>query len=256
MQHHISDSNIIIENQIYTGCHYGKEEHPDGQKYGTFRSYTVLVDGDHITFRGCTFENTSGPGKEVGQAIALYIDGDDIHLENCTLRGHQDTLFLAPLPEKEIIPGGFLGPKQFTPRYDRTVYFKDCVIEGGVDFIFGGATAYFENCEFRNIEEGYAFAPSTPEHIPVGFVAKSCRFTATDNVAKGSCYIARPWRNFAKVRLENCYLGSHIHPMGWDDWGKTESHKTVEFVESGSFGPGATNTRPEYVQFICQQEEM
>ena len=251
MQYHISDSNITIENQSYSGNHYAREAHEDGQNRGTFRSYTVLVDGNHVTFRNCVFENTAGPGKEVGQAIALYIDGDDIHLEDCTLRGHQDTLFLAPLPEKELIPGGFLGPKQFTPRHDRVVYFKNCVIEGGVDFIFGGATAYFESCEFRNVEPGYVFAPSTPEHISVGFVATNCRFTATSDVPDGSCYIARPWRNYAKVELYNCYLGSHIHPMGWNDWEKPDSHQTVVFTESGSYGSGATKTRPPYVRMIA-----
>ena len=253
MQYHISDSNIVIENQTYTGNHYAKEEHSDGLKYGTFRSYTVLVDGDNVTFRNCVFENTSGPGKDVGQAIALYIDGNNIHLENCTLRGHQDTLFLAPLPEKEIIPGGFLGPKQFTPRHNRTVHFKDCIIEGGVDFIFGGATTYFENCEFRSVEEGYVFAPSTPSHISVGFVAKNCRFTATPKVPAASCYIARPWRNYAKVHIENCYLGEHIHPLGWDDWGKEDAHKTVEFVETGSYGPGSNLIRPDYVKVLPTQ---
>ena len=250
MQYHISDSNITIENHTYTGNHYGKEIHEDGRNYGTFRSYTVLVDGDNVTFRNCVFENTSGPGKTYGQAIALYIDGNNVRLENCVLRGHQDTLFLAPLPPKEIIPGGFLGPKQHTPRFDRTVYFIDCVIEGGVDFIFGGATAYFENCEFKSVEEGYIFAPSTPEHISVGFVAKNCRFTALDNVPDGSCYIARPWRNYGKVKLENCYLGKHIHPMGWNDWDKEESHDTVEFVEISSYGPGSSSLRPSYVQFL------
>ncbi len=247
MQYHISDSNITIENQIYIGAHYGKEPHEDGRSYGTFRSYTVLVDGDHVTFRNCTFENTSGPGKVVGQAIALYIDGDDITLENCVLRGHQDTLFIAPLPEKEIIPGGFLGPKQFTPRHRRTVHFRNCIIEGGVDFIFGGGTAYFTDCEFKSVEPGYIFAPSTPSDITTGFVATNCRFTATDAVPEHSCYIARPWRIHGKVRLDNCYLGSHIHPLGWNDWNKPESHETVVFEEHASYGPGATTTRPPYV---------
>ena len=112
----------------------------DGRPYGTFRAYTLLVDGDRLEFRNCVFENTSGPQAQAGQAPALYLDGDGIRLTDCVLRGHQDTLFLAPLPEKEIIPGGFLGPKQFAPRKNHTVYFKNCLIEGGIDFIFGGAT--------------------------------------------------------------------------------------------------------------------
>ena len=246
-QIHISESNMTIDNQIFSDSHYAKEEMPDGTKRGTFRSYTVLVDGDNIRFKNCVFENTAGRGKDVGQAIALYLDGDGITLDSCLIRGHQDTLFLAPLPEREIIPGGFIGPKQFTERKRRTVYFKNCIIEGGVDFIFGGATAYFDNCEFVSVEEGYAFAPSTPADVEIGFVATNCKFVAREGIKRGSCFIARPWRNHAYVKIINCYLGEHINLAGFDDWGKAEAHATVRFFEEGSFGPGANHNRPKYV---------
>lgn len=247
-QIHISESNVTIENKIFSGSHFAREIHSDGQKRGTFRSYTVLVDGDNVTFKNCVFENTAGRGEDVGQALALYLDGDNITLENCILRGHQDTLFLAPLPEKEIIPGGFLGPKQFTERKKRVFYFKNCIIEGGVDFIFGGATAYFDNCEFVSVEVGYVFAPSTPEDVRVGFVARNCRFTAAKNVPEASCFIARPWRDHGAVEIIDCYLGKHINPAGFDDWGKAHAHKTVRFVEHGSSGDGANGDRPSWVR--------
>ena len=247
-QIHISESNLVIENKIFSGAHYGREEMDDGSKRGTFRSYTLLVDGNNIKFKSCVFENTAGLGCEVGQAIALYLDGDGISLEDCRLTGHQDTLFLAPLPDKEIIPGGFIGPKQFTERARRTYHFKNGVIEGGVDFIFGGATAYFENCEFVSVEEGYVFAPSTPEDVEVGFVCKNCRFTAKESVKEASCYIGRPWRDHAYIRIEDCYLGEHINPRGFDDWDKPWAHESVRFFESGSFGPGAVGNRPDYVK--------
>ena len=246
-QIHISESNVTIENKIYVGNLSASEIHPDGNKRGTFRSYTVLVDGNNVTFRNCVFENTAGKGEDVGQALALYLDGDNITLENCTIKGHQDTLFLAPLPQKEIIPGGFLGPKQFTERKNRTFYFKNCVIEGGVDFIFGGATAYFENCEFISVEKGFIFAPSTPETVEKGFIAKNCRFTATKDVPPHSCYIARPWRDHAAVELINCYIGEHVHPDGFDDWGKTHAHSTVRFTERFSYGEGACKKRALFV---------
>lgn len=248
MQIHISKDDQLIENQCYTGNLSAFELHEDGRKRGTFRTYTVLVDGNRITFKNCIFENNAGTGKQAGQAIALYLDGDGIVLEDCILKGHQDTLFLAPLPEKEILPGGFLGPKQFEDRTPRTVYFKRCLIEGGVDFIFGGATAYFEDCEFRSVEPGYVFAPSTPENVETGFVAINCRFTSNEDVPNGSCYIARPWRNHAKVRLEHCFLGQHIHPDGWNDWGKTDAHATVQFIEMNSYGPAASIRRSDYVK--------
>ncbi|MGM9632742.1 MAG: pectinesterase family protein [Eubacteriales bacterium] len=247
-QYHISEDNLIIEGKVYSGAHFAREIHPDGQKRGTFRSYTVLVDGNNITFRNCVFENTAGKGADVGQAIALYLDGDGICLENCILRGHQDTLFLAPLPEKEIIPGGFLGPKQFAERKRRTFYFKNCTICGGVDFIFGGATAYFDGCEFVSVEEGCVFAPSTPEDVEIGFVARNCKFTAGEGVKDGSCYIARPWRDCAYVRISDCELGAHIAGAGFDDWGKAHAHSTVRFFEERSFGAGAEGERAPFVK--------
>jgi pectinesterase len=247
MQLHISESNVTIENKVFSASHYAREEMSDGTKRGTFRSYSVLVDGDNIRFKNCVFENSAGSGSEKGQAIALYLDGDGITLENCVLLGHQDTLFLAPLPQKEIIPGGFMGPKQFTERTNRTYHFRNCVIKGGVDFIFGGATAYFDNCEFVSVESGYVFAPSTPEDVEIGFVARNCRFTSENGVPAASCFIARPWRDHAYVRLENCYLGEHMHPLGFDDWGKVDAHEKVRFFEKGSFGEGASTDRPHYV---------
>ena len=250
MQYILSESDKIIENQCFVGALSARELHEDGRPRHTFRTFTVLAEGNRTVFKNCVFENNAGSGKLVGQAIALYVDADDVVLENCVLKGHQDTLFLAPLPPKEYEKDGFLGPKQFEPRTRRHVVLKDCRIEGGVDFVFGGAYAEFINCEFVSVEEGYVFAPCTPEGQEEGFVCTGCRFTAAEGVAAESCFIARPWREYAKVRLNNCYLGEHINPAGWDDWGKTEVHSTILFEEYGSYGPGAEHAaRPEYVAF-------
>ena len=116
-------------------------------------------------------------------------------------------------------------------------------------FVFGGATAYFDGCEFKSVEPGFVFAPSTPQDVKTGFVARNCRFTAGEGVPDASCYIGRPWRDYGKVRLENCWLGPHIRLEGWDDWGRPQCHDTVEFVEIGSQGPGACpEMRPSYVR--------
>ena len=244
----ISGDNIEIIGRHFTGALYAHMIHEDGRPYHTFRTPTVIINGSHVRCTDCTFENTAGSGREVGQAIALTLDGDEIVLDHCTLRAHQDTLFLAPLPEKEKEKDGFLGPQQFTPRTPRTVYIRNCLIEGDVDFVFGGATAYFENCEFRSVGRGYVFAPSTPEDVKYGFIVKNCRFTCTDNVEDRSCYIGRPWREFGMVHLENCELGRHIHPDGWNDWNKPHEH--IRFSESGSYGPGAEGKRPDFV-IVC-----
>ena len=228
----------------------------DGSMCHTFRSYTFFADGDHITLKDLTLLNDAKPAVPDGQALALYADGDDIHVENVKLDSFQDTLFVGPLPEREFQAGGFTGPKQFAPRIVGTQYYDKCVIMGNVDFIFGSGVAYFTGCEIisRNAREmtehhadgvtGYVTAPSHQQTSPVGFVFTDCRFTAED-CPDGSAYLGRPWREYGKVRIERCYIGPHICPEGWTDWGKTIGH--FVFEEKDNYGPGAAGPRAFYV---------
>ena len=211
-------------------------------RLGTFRTYTVLVDADDVTLAGLTIENNAGDGREVGQAIALYADGDRLVVDACCIKGHQDTLFLGPLPPREAKPGGFIGPKQFAPRRVGRQYFRRCRIEGDVDFIFGGACAYFEGCEIRSLNRnmdvnGYVTAASTPEGEPYGFVFHGCSFTAAQDVAPDSVYLGRPWREWAQTVLIDCWLGQHIKREGWWDWAKPAAHERAHYAGASLHGP-------------------
>lgn len=211
-------------------------------RLGTFRTYTVLVDADDVTLAGLTIENNAGDGREVGQAIALYADGDRLVVDVCCIKGHQDTLFLGPLPLREAKPGGFIGPKQFAPRRVGRQYFRRCRIEGDVDFIFGGARAYFEGCEIRSLNRdmdvnGYVTAASTPQGEPYGFVFHGCSFTADEGIAPGSVYLGRPWREWAQTVLLECWLGPHISLEGWWDWNKPAAHDGTLYAGGTLFGP-------------------
>ena len=209
---------------------------------GTFRTYTVLVDADDVRLESLTIVNDAGGGREVGQAIALYADGDRLVVDACCITGRQDTLFLGPLPPREVKPGGFMGPKQFAPRRVGRQYFRRCRIEGDVDFIFGGARAYFEGCEIRSLNRdmdvnGYVTAASTPEGEPYGFVFHGCSFTAPDDVAPDSVYLGRPWREWAQTVLIDCWLGQHIKREGWWDWNKPAAHERARYVGTSLHGP-------------------
>lgn len=218
---------------------------PDGVKRGTFRTQTMFFDGEDITVKGITFENPSGFGAKVGQAVAVYADGASLFFENCRFLGRQDTLFTAPLPPTVVEAGGFRGPKEHAPRNKSVQYYKNCYIEGDVDFIFGGATAFFEECEIRSLDRGqeingYVTAASTPEGQSFGYVFDRCRFTS--NCPAGTVYLGRPWRSFAKVVIMHSELGAHIRPEGWHDWNKEEPHRTTYFAEFDNYGPGADTT--------------
>lgn len=230
------------ENTIISYNDYALMIMEDGEKRGTFRTPTVHIDANDFTAKNITFENNSGPGKKVGQALALYVDGDRILFENCHFLASQDTLFTAPLPPSSIEKNGFKGPKENAPRINGRHLYRNCYIRGDVDFIFGSATAYFEECEIfsqerESEEKGYVTAASTAEGQKYGYVFSKCKFTS--DCTKNSVYLGRPWRNFAKTVLLECELGDHIKEEGWHDWNKEEAHSTVFYGEYKSHGPGA-----------------
>ncbi len=181
---------------------------------GTFRTYTMRVDGCNLTFKNLTIRNNAG---RVGQAVALHTEGTNITFENCRFLGDQDTLFLA--------------------GHDSNLSFEDCYIEGTTDFIFGPATAWFDNCQIHSKADSYITAASTPENVGIGFVFKNCRLTADSEVKK--VYLGRPWRPYAYTTFTDCDMDSHITPAGWDNWRNPENEKTARYFESGSKGPGA-----------------
>lgn len=234
----------------------GYDRLEDGARRGTFRTATLRIDAPGVTLRDLTIENDAAPRERVGQAIALYADGDGFCCEDCRLIGRQDTLFTAPLPLRELQPGGFIGPKQFAPRTPQRHVYRRCRIEGDIDFIFGGAAAWFEECEIRSVDGredrsapyvGYATAASTPEGQRYGYVFVRCRFTHA-GLPTGSVYLGRPWRDHARTMLVDCELGAHIHPDGFHDWDKTAARALVRYEETGSRGAGASSMRAPFVR--------
>ena len=181
---------------------------------GTFRTYTVKVEGSDITFKNITIENNAA---KLGQAVALHTEGDRLLFVGCRLLGNQDTVYT-----------GVGGTR---------LYFKDCYIEGTTDFIFGPSTAWFENCTIQSKANSYVTAASTPKDVAYGYVFNNCRLTAAEGVTR--VYLGRPWRPYAYTLFMNCELGPHIVPQGWHNWGKTTNEQTARYLEYGNTGEGA-----------------
>lgn len=241
------------------------EDFEDGNKRGTFRTASVRIDTHDFTAKNISFVNDAGVGSIVGQALALYVDGDRNYFENCYFLANQDTLFTAPLPEREAQPGGFRGPGELHERVMGRHLYRNCYISGNVDFIFGSATCWFEDCVlFSNnpknqIPEnkdgdlilGYVTAASTKEGQPFGYVFNNCKFES--DCPKGSVYLGRPWREYAKTVLLNCELGEHIHPAGWHDWEKNHEH--FYYAEYKCSGPGADiSKRADFSHQLSDEE--
>ena len=60
------------------------------QKIGTFRTFTLKIQGSRITLKNITIENNSA---RLGQAVALHTEGDRLTFVNCRFLGHQDTIY-------------------------------------------------------------------------------------------------------------------------------------------------------------------
>ena len=268
-------SNITItgedrEKTIITYGDYAKKKDCDGIEYGTFRTATFRIDADNVTLNNLTIKNSAGNGRDYGQAIALYSEGDEIRVNSCKLIGCQDTLFAAPLPPKK--PGigkNGKGPKADCERKNGNQYYIDCYIEGDIDFIFGGARAYFKNCNIfsrkniteedgrngDNIIKGFVAAPCTPQSEKIGFVFNNCIFES-DNDPE-TVYLGRPWREYAKVAIINSKIGNHIKSCGWHDWNKPEAHTTMVFAEYNNTNnekPVDMSLRENYVHNLSESE--
>ncbi|MGM9605797.1 MAG: pectinesterase family protein [Faecousia sp.] len=215
---------------------YAQKLDEQGREYVTFRTYTLAVCADGVRLENLAIVNDARFPEKKGQEVALTVYGDDFCMENCRLTSTQDTLFLGPLPPDLITRyDGFLADELRQDRLLRQT-FRNCLIEGTVDFIFGCGNALFEACEIRSLADardiGYIAAPAHSSWQTEGFLFRNCRLTCEDAVTPGSIYLARPWRDYGLVRFENCTLGKHIAPAGFDKWNDTHRDKTARFYES------------------------
>jgi pectinesterase len=130
---------------VLTYDDYASKKNRFGEEIGTTGSTSFYVFADDFIAESITFENSSGP---VGQAVAVRVDADRVKFLNCRFLGFQDTLY--PFAEKS------------------RQYYRNCYIEGTVDFIFGWSTAVFDDCTIFCKKNGYVTAASTLEGTPYG----------------------------------------------------------------------------------------
>lgn len=182
-------------------------------KIGTFRTFTLKIQGSRITLKNITIENNSA---RLGQAVALHTEGDCLTFVNCRFLGHQDTIY--------------------TGNARTRLYFRDCYIEGTTDFIFGPSTAWFEDCTIESLVNSYITAASTPADATYGYIFNNCRLIAKADVDK--VYLGRPWRDYGYTLFMNCDLGAHIRPEGWHHWEK-QRENTARYMEYNNHGAGA-----------------
>ena len=177
-----------------------------GLPMGTFRTYTLKIEGNDIMLKNLTVQNNSA---RLGQAVALHTEGDRLVFINCRFIGHQDTIYTG-MPHTRL-------------------YFEQCYICGTTDFIFGAST-------IESLSNSYITASSTPADQPFGYIFNHCHLIASDGVDK--VYLGRPWRDYGYTLFMHCDMGRHIRPEGWHHWQKNRE-KTARYMEYDNRGEGA-----------------
>jgi len=200
---------------VLTDDLYANLPGPDGKPIGTFRTASTFIDADDFSAENITFENSAGPK---GQALAIRVDGDRVAFRQCRFLGWQDTIL------------------DNRGRH----YYADCYIVGVTDFIFGGATCFFDNCHIHCLSRGYITAASTPPEQPFGFVFALCTITGAEGV---QTYLGRPWRDYAATAFLHTQMSDVIRPEGWDNWKLPAREKTSRYAEFANTGPGADTSR-------------
>jgi pectinesterase len=228
----------------------------DGAKNvgGTFKTATLEIRGDDFRADNLTVANDySLRYTEQSQAVALYITGDRAVVNRVRMLGAQDTLYAA---DKKCESAQSDGTNCRVSRQ----FFRDCYIEGHVDFIFGNSKAFFENCQIHAIAHEEVMLTAhmrTAADQDRGYVFNNCRITADPGV--GKLWFGRPWRDYSRVIFLNTRIDANLERAGWREWtpGSTRRLATAFYAEHGSTGIGAKDgPREPYAMTLSAVEAM
>lgn len=199
---------------------YSGKAMPGGGTYGTSNSASVTFNAPDCGAVNITFENTTG---DAPQALAINVNATKCVFKNCRFLGGQDTVL--------------------TNGNGNLQYFRNCYIDGVVDFIFGAAVSVFDSCivyaktRLDGLSGSYITAANTPAGQNYGYVFRDCVIPA--NRGTTSYVMGRPWQNDGtsspasntKVVFINTTMSSSIKPQGWDVWNSNTVTSLITYAE-------------------------
>jgi pectin methylesterase-like acyl-CoA thioesterase len=209
---------------------------------GTFYCATVQVFGSQFVAKNISFMNVAPipkPGDVGAQAVAIRIAGDESAFVGCGFFGAQDTL-----------------------HDDRgRHYFKDCYIQGSIDFIFGNAKSLYQDC--RIISMANQLSPGSK--AVNGAVTANGRSSKDENSGfsfvnctiggTGHVWLGRAWRPYSRVVFVSTTMTDVIAPEGWNNFNDPSRDATIFYGEYNCSGPGADmSKRAPYVQKLNETQ--
>ncbi|KZV31291.1 pectinesterase/pectinesterase inhibitor 28-like [Dorcoceras hygrometricum] len=201
----------------------GNKNFADGTQ--TFHTATLAVNGEGFIAKDIAIENTAGPEKH--QAVAVRVSGDKAIFYNVHMNGYQDTLYAHAYRQ----------------------YYRDCVISGTIDFVFGDALSIFQKTRLvvrkpMNNQACMVTAQGRKDRRGVGaIILQGCDIVAEPafTAAKPAleAYLGRPWKEFSRTIIMQSNIDGFISPEGWSPWAGTYALDTLYYGEYQNRGAGA-----------------
>ncbi|GAB2282091.1 hypothetical protein Dimus_016648 [Dionaea muscipula] len=201
--------------------------------YQTSKTASFIVEGDGFLCKNMGFQNNAGP--EGHQAVALRVNAQQAVFQACRFDGYQDTLYTQ---------GG-------------SHFFRDCIISGTVDFIFGNGATLIQSCVIIvRLPEPNQFNAVTAQgrlgqSEPTAIVIQGCKIVPERRLVPQrfiiKTFLGRPWKPYARTVFMESLLGDLIQPQGYEPWGGNLHTDTAFYGEYANRGPGArTNLRVKW----------
>ncbi|KAL8003078.1 putative pectinesterase, catalytic, pectin lyase/virulence factor [Plasmopara halstedii] len=175
-------------------------------------------------------ENTASATEDRGRAGAVYIDQSDYGFYGCQIKSKRGALTANRGLE----------------------LFVDTYIQGAENLISGReGMAWFDRCSIETNGEGWITANGNNQsEIQSEFVINNSSIYSALAPAN-TTYLGRPWGQYARTVVQNCWIDSVVNPKGWTTF-KNESTENVYFKEYNNTGSGAA--KDKRVDFSGQLE--
>ncbi|OWM67390.1 pectinesterase-like [Punica granatum] len=201
----------------------GKKSFTDG--ITTYKTASFSTMGYGFIAKAMGFQNTAGPQGH--QAVAVRVQADMAAFFNCRMDGYQDTLYVQ------------------THRQ----FYRNCVISGTIDFIFGDASAVIQNSliivrkPMDKQQNTVTAQGRIDKHETTGLVIHNCRIVPDQQLypvrLQVQTYLGRPWKGYSRTVIMESTLGDLIQPAGWMPWSGNFALDTLYYAEYANRGPGA-----------------